>query len=594
MKKAKKNEISRRAFLGFGAATAAATGMGLVGCSPKNKESDAGVGPGASDGASSSGNPAWLGEAPNIDESEIIETLETGVLIVGAGNAGMICAASCSDFGLDFMVCEKNGTVEAARGFMGLVNTHCTKDCGLEVNEMKLMNELSRYADFKNNQAVVKTWIRESAEVLDWLDGIMEPLGLKATLCTHEQKGDGGTDYYIPCISHVYVSDPNIGPGSDIPTVGGMTFPVDWGRNAHLEDYIKQAGHEVTFGYKLVKIDREEGGRVTGAVFETEDGYKRVNASLGIALCTGGYAANPAMVRALNPILTECITGNAYAPSTTGEGIKAGIWAGGMMEKEPAPMIFNRGMVMPGINAGYTDDSDMATFTGSIAQNGIGSQPFMKVSRRGKRFMNESSPYDNICFASTNQEGGVWCMVFDANAPKDVKRFETIGCSTGGMWMVNYDTVDEWLEGIESMMGADITPIMKADTLEDLADKLGFLEDDKENFLAECDRYNEMYDAQEDNEFGKEPYRLSELRTAPFYGAWFGGSLLATTQGLRIDEHMRVLDKDRKPIEGLFAAGDCSGSVFSGTYPELLVASACGRTVTFGRHIARYLAGDLD
>lgn len=587
------NGISRRGFLGLGAVATAVAGMGLAGCAPQttaeSSKADA-----SDENDAASGIPSWLGEEPVIDESEIGETVETGVLIVGAGNAGMACAASCSDLGLDFMVCEKNGAVEAARGFIGLVNTHCTRDAGVEVDEMKLLNEISRYASFKNNQAVAKTWIRESAEVLDWLDGIMEPLGLKATLCTHEHLGDGGTDYYIPCISHVYVANPDVAPGSDLEAAGSIDFPVDWSRNAHLEEYIKEAGHEVSFGCRLVKIEREENGRVTGAIFETDSGYKRVNASLGVALCTGGYAANPAMVRALNPILTQCITGNAYTPSTTGDGIKAGIWAGGVLESEPAPMIFNRGMVMPGVNAGYTDDSETATFNGTIGQNGIGSQPFMKVSRRGKRFANESTPYDDVCFAATNQEGGVWCMVFDANAPADVKRFATIGCSTGGMWMVNFDSVDEWIEGISSMMAADVEPIMRADTLDELADKLGFAGEDKENFLAECEHYNEMFDAQKDDEFGKEAYRLSELRTPPFYGAWFGGSLLTTLQGLRIDEDMRVLDANRKPIEGLFAAGDCSGSMFSGNYPELLVASACGRTVTFGRHIARYLAGDLD
>lgn len=581
--------MTRRGFLGLGATAALAGGVSLASCSPK----DAAV---SEEGEieNASGNPAWLGEEPSIEESDILETAETGVLIVGAGNAGMSCAASCSDLGLDFMVCEKNGAVEASRGFIGAVNSHCTKDCGIEVDELKLLNEISRYASFKNNQEVAKTWIRESAEMLEWLDGIMEPVGLKATLCTHEEKGDGGTDYYIPPISHVYVANPDVAAGSDVETVGSMDFPVDWERNKHLENHINEAGHEVSFGHKLIKIEREGEGRVTGAIFETENGYKRVNASLGVVICTGGYAANPSMVRALNPILTECITGNAFTPSALGEGIKAGIWAGGLLESEPAPMIFNRGMVMPGVDAGYADDSDTAMFSGTVAQNGIGSQPFMKVSRRGKRFLNESSPYDDVVFASTNQEGGVWCMVFDANAPKDVKRFETIGCSTGGMWMVNYETVDEWIEAISSMMGADVTPIMKADTLDELADQLGFADEDKENFLAQCDRYNEMFDAQEDSEFGKEAYRLSELRTPPFYGAWFGGSLLTTEQGLRIDENMRVLDKSRKPIEGLFAAGDCSGSMFSGNYPELLVACACGRTVTFGRHIARYLAGEFD
>ncbi len=91
----------------------------------------------------------------------------------------------------------------------------------------------------------------------------------------------------------------------------------------------------------------------------------------------------------------------------------------------------------------------------------------------------------------------------------------------------------------------------------------------------------------------KRPIASPSCEPGPFYGAWFGGSLLATLQGLRIDEHMRVLDKQSRPIDGLFAVGDCSGSMYANTYPELLAANACGRTLTFGRPVARYLAGDF-
>ena len=59
---------------------------------------------------------------------------------------------------------------------------------------------------------------------------------------------------------------------------------------------------------------------------------------------------------------------------------------------------------------------------------------------------------------------------------------------------------------------------VKADTLEELADGLKLEGAHKEAFLATIERYNELYDAQEDVDFGKEPYLLSQIRTAPFYG----------------------------------------------------------------------------
>ena len=134
--------------------------------------------------------------------------------------------------------------------------------------------------------------------------------------------------------------------------------------------------------------------------------------------------------------------------------------------------------------------------------------------------------------------------------------------------------------------------MQKADTLEELAGKLGFEGDAKKAFLDQAERYNALFDAQKDDEYGKEAYRLSELRTPPFYGCWFGGSLLTTLDGLRINKDCQVLDADDAVIEGLYAAGDVSGGFFSGNYPEYIVGSASGRTSTQGRHVARLLAGD--
>ena len=132
--------------------------------------------------------------------------------------------------------------------------------------------------------------------------------------------------------------------------------------------------------------------------------------------------------------------------------------------------------------------------------------------------------------------------------------------------------------------------MMKADTLDELADMLGFEGDNKAAFLQQIDDYNALVDSGEDTQFGKEPHRLSRIDTAPFYGCWYGGSLLTTTDGLRIDKDMRVLDENDNVIEGLFAAGDVSGCFFSDNYPEYLVACACGRTCTEGRHAAKYIA----
>ena len=324
------------------------------------------------------------------------------------------------------------------------------------------------------------------------------------------------------------------------------------------------------------------------SIFDTDDGYVQINAKSTL-LATGGYPANPAMMRALQPSALACCTASSYAINDDGYGLKAGMWAGGAKDPDAAPMIFDRGAVAPGVDAGYVGEGDKAALPGTIFQENIGSQPFMKVNRNGVRFANESTPYDFLCFQAVQQPGGVWCQVFDGNASEDILRFSTIGCAAFANQMMALGMPVE--EFCKAALGQGI--MQKAETLEELADKLGFEGEAKRAFLDQVERYNAQFDAQKDDDFGKEAYRLSALRTPPFYGCWFGGSMLTTLDGLRINKDCQVLDADDQVIDGLYAAGDVSGSFFSGNYPEYIVGCASGRTSTQGRHVARFLAGDL-
>ena len=275
-----------------------------------------------------------------------------------------------------------------------------------------------------------------------------------------------------------------------------------------------------------------------------------------------------------------------YNQNNDGTGIKAAAWAGAKLDPVGATMVFDRGVVAPGVDAGYTDEEK-----GTWAANGqfnLGSQPFLSVDRHGERICNESANYDARCFAAASHPGGVWCQVFDANAPADVQRFRTQGCSAMTWQSALKDkTVDEAYD--EKYISKGL--MMKADTLDELADKLGFTGDDKTAFLATVENYNKLYDSGVDSQFGKEGYRLSAIRQAPFYGAWYGGSLLTTIDGVRVDKHWQAIDEDCNPIEGLFVVGTNSGSYYAGNYPVYLVGNCLGRQVTSGPlHAARYLA----
>lgn len=571
-------EVTRRAFLAGTAGVGTLAALGLAGCAPKPAGSEmADTGEAAAEALVAD----WLGEVPEIAESEISETRDTDFLIVGAGNAGLAAAATACELGVDFLLCEKNDFVMTPRNFFGAIDTKQSKEAGIVYDRTRIMNELARYASYKCNMDLIKVWMDESGETFDWLEPFMArggktPMFQGPVFGDPYDSNEGGGKYYVPPIQHQHVDE---------------TFNAYAGkqRNELLEEYLEEQGRDTLFGYELVKLLREGEleGRVTGAIFRIADGYAQINAAKGVLLATGGYPANPNMLKQLQPLVPQIVTTNGYMTENDGSGIIAAMHIGAAKQAEGTAMIFNRGGVTPGTPAGYLVDAEgNETFPGPFSQVKLGSQPFLKVNREGRRFANESCPYDFICHAAAEQTDGVWCQIFDANAKADIERFATIGCSSIKNTFVKTDlTIDDFIADWE---GAGI--YWKADTLDELAEMLQLPADELKKTV---ERYNELYEKQIDEDFGKEPYRLSAIVTPPFYGGWFGGNLLTTLDGLRINKDMQVLDTKNQVIEGLYAAGDCSGGMFSGNYPEYFIGVAVGRTVTFGRHVARLIAGDL-
>ncbi|MCI6530168.1 MAG: FAD-binding protein [Mesosutterella sp.] len=129
--------------------------------------------------------------------------------------------------------------------------------------------------------------------------------------------------------------------------------------------------------------------------------------------------------------------------------------------------------------------------------------------------------------------------------------------------------------------------LIKADTIGDLAKGLKLPPEELKKTVA---RYNELVRKGRDEDYGKEPFRLSPVDKPPFYGAKNCGYILCTMDGIQIDTHMNAIDTEGNPIPGLYVVGNDSGSYFSNTYPNLVTGMACGRTVTFGRLVGKYLA----
>lgn len=524
----------------------------------------------ASARATETSNPDWLEEPPTIDEAGIAQTIDADIVVVGAGNAGSMCAARAAEAGANVVVLERMGLQTTARNFLGAVGTRWQEEAGYPIDRNAIVNDLMRYASGWASHELLNLWADNSAAMLEYIDGLLETGGAGIML----EYGMPEIDTYTPWpTNHFPAASRGVADGNiRVSTI------------EYLTKHAEENGAQFLFETELVKAETD-GERVTGVIAQNVDGeYLRINAAKGVVLATGGYAGNTQMLDALQPWLNNLVTTKMATDTSQGSGIKAGLWLGAAMQVHPTAMLFDRGLIPAGGNAG-------APFEGSI-WSGC-SQPTLRVNRQGRRFSNESMPYDFNSHAAKANGDGTWFQIMDANYTADFEAYQTMGCSrlvagpgTGFSADGNEPgSMDATVSRLEGLVEEGL--VQRADTIEELAEKLGLPAD---QLVATVERYNELAAKGSDDDFGKEPSRLRPVQEAPFYGMQVGSWLLCTLDGLCVNSDFAVLDEQDQPIEGLYAIGNDSGNFFCGNYPELVVGVAVGRSLTSGYLLGEALA----
>jgi hypothetical protein len=564
--------LSRRSFLtglaSVGLAAAGVAGAGtLQGCAPRARVA------GAEELPVAQGN--WYGEPASLDSFSIIEELDCDVLVCGAGHGGMIGTLAAAEAGAKTLLIEKGSTFSAIREYWGLINAQCQKDAGVTIDPFLVTKELMRYASYRADQRLIKLWVDESGETADWLINLLSPQGF--SIVAEPDVASGYHDIYP-----VYPIQCNV----QIPGNTDVSSPTAF---KQLGQAILEAaqgfGAEVRYDTSVVQCIVED-DRVVGAIIEGADGYRRVNAAKGVLIATGGYEGNTELLEQLQPRTCELIAYPTNLPQNVGEGIIAGIWAGGRKDEQEAVMLFDRGAVGPDQRAGHSDDSPA---TGSMFW--MGSQPWLKVNLKGERFCNECAPYDFPIHAVGLDAGNTWCSIWDANWIQNIETFHTVGCSRIAKSPTDAVT-QEFLPPIIEAMNADMLAsgiIQQSDTIEGLAEKLDIPVD---AFAATVERYNGLAADGLDEDFGKPAKDMIGLNTPPFYGVRQGAALYCTLDGLRINADCAVIDKNDDAIPGLWAAGNATGGFFAANYPELVIGCACARTMTQARHAVLNMLGE--
>ena len=517
----------------------------------------------AQDGAAAASDPAvpsWLGVKPQITDDMCVETVDCELLIVGSGTAGHFAAMNAVRLGGTPLIIEKAEIGLGVRYQMGAINTKLMQSAGIEIDRNEITRDFGRYSNCWNDPKLVHLWYDNSAEPFDFYDDLCREAGLRPHLMKFATNENNALKGFVECNEVLKDNDLDLDPAQVV------------------EAYVEENGGTYRYNTTMVELIQDADGRVSGVYATNEDGdYIRINAEKGVIMATGGYAHNREMMRALQPQAAKVYAGERAPITNQGDGIKAALWAGAAKDDKTACMLFERAALPIG-----TTDVQKALEDGVSKLFWMGSQPFLTVDLNGERFCNESGLYDDRLHAVSGK-GGVMVEIIPGNYYDHNVAYDTDGCSRS-VPMPLWDGEEEYMskdttERRAEMFTTEPDYFACADTIEELAEKLGL---PAENLVATVERYNELCDKGVDEDFGKEPFRLMDYKTGPFYGVYISGLILCTFDGIVVNKRLQALRADGSTIEGLYCVGNDMGRYFCDSYPNLTAGAAGGKSATFG------------
>ncbi len=139
--------------------------------------------------------------------------------------------------------------------------------------------------------------------------------------------------------------------------------------------------------------------------------------------------------------------------------------------------------------------------------------------------------------------------------------------------------VSDFYDGLKTAEENGYHPFFKADTVAELARKMGVNE---ENLVKTVADYNDLCDSL-DGEFFKDARLWRPWVKPPCYGAQVRAAGYGTVGRIRINENCEACDKDFDPVPGLYAAGADACNIYDDSYMFLLPGNSMGFAVNSGR-----------
>lgn len=482
--------------------------------------------------------------------------VDTDIVIVGAGGAGMTAAIAAANEGKNVVIVESQAMVGGnsvrSTGGMNAAKTPAQDENEFAESagvEKTLETAASEWADNEAITALADTvagqWAEYQANPVGYFDSV-ELMELDTLIGGHGTNDPALVEALCSNSADAiaWLSEQGIELTS-VSSFGGASVkrihrPVDSeGKTISVGSYMipllqakcEELGVEFIMNTTANEILTDANGAAVGIAATDKNGAAVTVNAKAVILATGGFGANLDMVVEYKPDLAGFMTTNA--PGAQGQGIDMAVAIGaGTVDMDQI-------QIHPTVEAN----------TAALITEGLRGDGAILVNAEGNRFTDEVGTRDVVSAAEIAQTGSYSWLVIDqamADASSVIQGYIKNGYTVTG------------------------------ETYEELAEAMGV---DAAAFAATMDKWNAAVAAGVDEEFGRTSF-ANPLDTAPYYAIKVTAGIHHTMGGLTINPQTQVLAGDGTVIDGLYAAGEVTGGVHGG---NRLGGNAVADFVVFGR-----------
>ena len=469
------------------------------------------------------------------------ETLETDVVVVGGGGAGMSATIRTRMNGLDVVLVEKMPFIGGAASISGgqvvaqgskLQKAFGSKDDSVE----SMVKDFLANGNNLNDLSKLTLYAKNVGPTIDWL---------------HEKVGVKFIPNNLPFLA-------------EYSHRRAVEFQGGAGTMAqHLREVIGSNGAKVLLSTKVESLIVEDGKVMGVKAVDENTGVKYTIRAKKTLLSTGGYGNNKSM---LTPEMQKVLY---YGPvSSTGDGLKMAQGLGVKTQLLQYGKRYPNGIeVAPGIAK-----STIYANVGAFDQAGI------LVNVDGVRFVNEKASNRHILEPMLQNKNGQAYVFMDKKSWEGFyKRAPETGVSQADM--------DKYLAND----GKSAPLFVKGATIEEVAKKAGI---NAEALKATVAKYNGFVKAKKDADFGRPvEYMKAEISAeGPYYIVEQKPRFATTMGGVCTDDNLNLVKTDGTVIPNLYGAGEIVGGVMGDDSPA---GANVGWALTSGRVAADAMAAAI-